>query len=119
MSRRWMLADQAQRVLVRAWRHTSGWWRVTLVMLLLLLLGFGGIFGLAITVLVLLLALSARIGAVIAAVRSRPVRYYAQEVERTHEVLVERLRWAEQEIAARDAHIARLQAHEGVDGDGW
>lgn len=111
------MVEQAGTWMGVAWRRLSGWWRVTVVAVLLVLATAGGIVGLTITLLVLLLGLSARVGAAVTAVRTRPVRRYAQEVERTQATLAERLRWAEQEVAARDAHIARLLAEQEADRD--
>ncbi|MFA9432010.1 hypothetical protein [Egicoccus sp. AB-alg2] len=85
-------------------------------MVLVLVVLAGGLFWVALTVLMLVASVSAWAGRSIERWRSRPVVRYLDEVDATQTVLQEQLAWATREIELRDRRLAELQRG-GTRGD--
>jgi hypothetical protein len=102
--------------LASVWRRSSGGFRVVAVVVLALVVLTGGIFWVALTLLMLVASVSAWVGRSLERWRSRPVVRYLDEVDATQAVLQEQLSWATREIGLRDGRIAELQ-REGNRGD--
>jgi hypothetical protein len=108
--RRWGLARFGMRRVSNA-RHAEGWKGPMLVLVCLVLIATGGVFGLAITVLGIAYFLLARTGESVTRWQQRPVERYTAEAGQTHTAIAEQLRWSAHEDALKAREIER-QARE-------
>jgi hypothetical protein len=108
--RRWGLARFGMRRIPNA-RGAEGWKGPVVVLFCLVVIAAGGLFGLAVTAMVVLYLLLARANDGVVRWRQRPIERYTAEITRTHTVIEEQLGLAAHEDALKAREIER-QARE-------